>query len=90
MKITKFNKFNKIQESLEEDGILIYEEDITEDMIDTEDGGAAKILNISNDESKIAVTLTSWDEDDDNGEIGQHDEMNQLIGHRIRITVEII
>lgn len=51
-----------------------------------EDGGAARIANLSNDneDSCLFVRIQSWDE------LLRHDEFREFEGKRVRVTIEVI
>ena len=53
--------------------------------VERDDGGQALIAEFSStNETGLFVRLQSWDE------TKRHEEMAQLMGHRVRVTVEII
>ena len=55
--------------------------------VESEDGGAARIYTISDDpeaESGMFLRIQSWDENK------EHTDINNLIGKRIRVTVEVL
>lgn len=61
--------------------------DLNEDEVEVEDGGMAKIVYVPHEEETgIAVTLTSYEEEDE----PQHEEINQLIGKKVKITIEVL
>jgi hypothetical protein len=60
---------------------IVLEGNIMEDFR-REDGGAALIGTIG--DQNIHVDIVSYDED------MMHEQMNQLMNHRIRVTIEVI
>lgn len=53
--------------------------------VDIEDGGCAKILHLADDGHEgMFVRLQSWSES------GDHTDLDQFIGKKIRVTVEVV
>jgi hypothetical protein len=62
----------------------IVEKTIQPEDIETEDNGAARIVEISHDDSDLFVRIQSWDA------LKTHTEHRQLEGKRVRITIETL
>jgi hypothetical protein len=60
----------------------VFEQNVEPGDVKVEDSGHAKIVEIGNDRSDLFLRLQSWADD------GKHGEFDQIIGTRIRITVE--
>lgn len=81
----KIKSFNQINEDIQLPFKKVFEERVSENDIDTEDGGSSKILEISNDEeSGLFIRLHSWDENK------KHVDFSQLVNRLIKITIETI
>lgn len=65
--------------------IAQFETQVDHPAVDIEDGGRAKILSLDdNSEVGLFVRVQSWDE------TKEHKDFNQLLGKRVRVTVEIL
>ncbi len=51
-----------------------------------EDGGMARIAEISDEKSALFVRIQSWHED----KVPSHPEADKLEGKRVRVTIEIV
>lgn len=60
----------------------IFDQKVEPDDVKTEDGGQAKVLEFNNEESTLFLRVQSWAEDK------RHPDFDQLVGKRVRITVE--
>lgn len=65
---------------------ISFETNVNEDEVEDDDGGMAKIIGLYDENSGLQVQLTSWDESDE----PNHTTLEQFIGHKIRVTIEII
>lgn len=68
----------------------VIEAQTTDEDISVEDGGCAKILFVAptDGEDGIFARIQSWYENPDDPKA--HQEINQLLGKRVRITIEVI
>jgi hypothetical protein len=53
---------------------------------ETEDGGQAKIAELSREDSPLFVRVQSWVD----GRDAVHPQVEELAGKRVRVTIEII
>lgn len=71
---------------------IILEGKINPEDVDTDDGGCAKIFHLEDDRVKrLFVRIQSWSESLEwSSKAGTHPEFDELIGKRIRVTIETI
>ena len=66
--------------------IFQHDQTIRDDEFDVEDGGCAVICDFGGDDvvANMFVRVQSWDDDK------QHEQFKKMIGHKVRVTVEIL
>jgi hypothetical protein len=66
----------------------VFEQTVSARDVSEEDGGCAKILDIDDDgtgaEEGMFVRVQSWSEE------GEHPDFDNLIGKRVRVTIEVL